>query len=232
MSKVTDLAYERIRDRILSGEYPAGAHLKEEEIAHDTGASRTPVREALRRLNAEQLVTFLPNRGAYVSAWSEDDVNEIFVLRAILEGYAAYRAATRISVEQLASLETCADAIDTHLASADDVGRSAIGDANHRFHGIILEAANSERLTKLLSWLVETPLILRAFEHYTVDDIAHSNQHHREMIDALRAHNPIWAQKVMETHLHTAHNVYLGYASQSTHPEQNLASSTEIPPRE
>lgn len=221
MSKITDFAYERIRDRIISGEYPAGAHLKEEQIAHDTGASRTPVREALRRLNAEQLVTFVPNRGAYVASWSDDDVNEIFVLRAILEGYAAYRAAPRISTEQLASLEECADTIDANLVGETPARRSEIVDANHRFHSVILAAANSERLTKLLSWLVETPLILHVFDRYGPDDIAHSNQHHREMIDALRAKNPIWAQKVMETHLHTAHNVYLGHAREQQRDPDN-----------
>lgn len=64
MGKIADLAYQTIRDRIISGEYQSGAHLKEEQVAQDIGASRTPVRKALRRLNAEQLVEFAPNRGA------------------------------------------------------------------------------------------------------------------------------------------------------------------------
>jgi DNA-binding GntR family transcriptional regulator len=68
MSKIADLTYQAIWDRIISGEYQPGAHLKEEVVAQDTGASRTPVREALRRLNAEQLVEFAPNRGAYVTS--------------------------------------------------------------------------------------------------------------------------------------------------------------------
>ena len=78
MSKIADQAYQTIRDKIISGEYTAGSHLKEARIAEDTGASRTPVREALRRLNAEHLVRFEPNRGAYVNSWSLEDIEELY----------------------------------------------------------------------------------------------------------------------------------------------------------
>ena len=83
MSKAADLAYERIRQKIITGAYAAGAHLKEEQVAEDAGVSRTPVREALRRLDAEHLVKFVPNRGAYVASWSTHDIEEIFVLRGM-----------------------------------------------------------------------------------------------------------------------------------------------------
>jgi DNA-binding transcriptional MocR family regulator len=75
-------AYEAIRGGIFSGDHPAGSRLREEELAERIGVSRTPVREALRRLDAEGLVEFMPNRGAHVASWSEDDLREIFGLRA------------------------------------------------------------------------------------------------------------------------------------------------------
>ena len=208
MSKIADIAYQKIRDRIISGEYAAGAHLKEEEVAEDTGASRTPVREALRRLNSEHLVHFVPNRGAYVNSWSLEDVEEVYTLRALLEGQAAFRAATRINDDQLQVLIQAVDEIDRRLADGLASNRIAIVDANHLFHSTILKAAHSERLTKMLSWLVEVPITLRTFDKYSHRDIDRSNHHHRELIDAFIARDPTWAQKVMETHLSAAQRLH------------------------
>lgn len=208
MSKIADLAYQGIRDRIISGEYAPGAHLKEEALAEDTGASRTPVREALRRLNAEHLVEFVPNRGAYVSSWSLEDVEEIYTLRSVLEGQAAFRAATRMSADEIDVLLDCAGRIDELLEHDGPRPTAGIIEANHRFHNTILDAAHSERLTKMLSWLVDIPITLQTFEKYSDRDIARSNHHHRELIDAFKARDPHWAQKVMETHLSAAQRLF------------------------
>ena len=208
MSKIADLTYQGIRDRIISGEYPPGAHLKEELVAEDTGASRTPVREALRRLNAEHLVEFVPNRGAYVTSWSLEDVEEIYTLRSILEGQAAFRAATRIDDEEIAVLSECVERIDELLIHTNDRETAGIVEANQRFHNTILDASHSERLSKMLSWLVDIPITLRTFEKYSDRDIARSNHHHRELIDAFKSQDPHWAQKVMETHLSAAQRLF------------------------
>jgi DNA-binding GntR family transcriptional regulator len=208
MSKIADLTYQGIRDRIISGEYPPGAHLKEELVAEDTGASRTPVREALRRLNAEHLVEFVPNRGAYVTSWSLEDVEEIYTLRSILEGQAAFRAATRIDDDEIAVLSECVERIDELLIHTGDRETAGIVEANQRFHNTILDASHSERLSKMLSWLVDIPITLRTFEKYSDRDIARSNHHHRELIDAFRSQDPHWAQKVMETHLSAAQRLF------------------------
>jgi DNA-binding GntR family transcriptional regulator len=209
MSKTTELAYERIRNRIIDGDYAAGMHLKEEVVALEVGASRTPVREALRRLSNEQLVKFVPNRGAYVSSWSREEIDEIFVLRIMLEGHAAERAATRIAPAEIAALEACIDCIAESLPGRTQAQRVAILEANHRFHSTVLAAARSDRLSKVLGWLVEMPIVLRTFERY--DPTAHerSNAHHREIVAAFRARDPRWAQKVMEAHLHAARQLFM-----------------------
>lgn len=208
MSRATDLAYERIRQKIITGDYAAGIHLKEEQIAGDTGVSRTPVREALRRLNAEHLVKFVPNRGAYVASWSAEDVEEIFTLRALLEGHAAFRAATRITEAAIGELERCVEEIERMLPGQSEGQRFAIVAANQRFHSLVCEAAATERLTRMLAWLVEIPIILKTFERYSVQDIERSNLHHREMIEAFKARDARWAQSVMDTHLRVALRVY------------------------
>jgi len=209
MTRAADRAYATIRARILAGTYAPGAHLKEEQLADDTGVSRTPVREALRRLSAEHLVKFVSNRGAYVAHWSPSDVDDIFQLRLMLEGYAAWRAAPHISAEQIAILEHCAAAIEelTSGYSADKHMRML--EHNQRFHTTIVEAAASERLKVLLSWLVEVPMLLRTYEKFDEAELRRSNHHHRELISAFEHRDPEWARLVMQTHIRAAHRVYL-----------------------
>lgn len=88
MSKASQKAFTAIRGKILSGEFPPGSHLKEEELAEVCGVSRTPIRDALRALAGEDYVKIVPNHGTYVSQWSSSDIEDIFALRAMLEGYA------------------------------------------------------------------------------------------------------------------------------------------------
>ena len=89
MGKAAETAYAVIRKRILAGDFSRGERLREEELAQIAGVSRTPIREALRRLDAEGLVEFLPNRGASVTAWTEQELDDLYAARALIEGYAA-----------------------------------------------------------------------------------------------------------------------------------------------
>lgn len=209
MTKAVERAYEQIRHFILSGKYAAGLHLTEEMLAKDIDVSRTPVREALRRLNAEHLVQFIPNQGAFVTTWSHDDVDDIFQLRIMLEGYSAFRAATRISDESIRQLEQCASEIEALSVNRTPDKNPAMIKINHRFHSIIMEAASSERIVRILSWLVEIPMILKTLEMYDDTDVARSNYQHRELIDALKSRDGLWAQSVMESHLRAAHNIFV-----------------------
>jgi DNA-binding GntR family transcriptional regulator len=209
VTKAVDKAYSAIRSRILSGYYAPGAHLKEESVAVDTGVSRTPVREALRRLSTEHLVKFISKRGAYVANWSATDVDDIFRLRAMLEGYAAARAAGRITDAQIAELVECADRIEALATRRTPENIRRMLEWNQRFHRIIIDAAASERLGVMLSWLVEVPMLLRTYDRFGDAELARSNHHHREIITALLHRDPDWARNVMETHIRAAHRTYL-----------------------
>ena len=92
MSRAVDTAYGKIREGILSGTFAPGDHLKEAELVSFCGVSRTPVRSALNRLVTDDLVELYRNQGARVKAWPADDFDDLFTLRALLEGYAAARA--------------------------------------------------------------------------------------------------------------------------------------------
>jgi len=108
---VDDLA-ERIRQRIMSGEFPIGTQLRQAALATEFKVSRTPVREALRKLASEQLVSFEPHLGVRVPGWSNHDIEEIFALRVELESYAAGQAARHANPAQVAELRELAGQIE------------------------------------------------------------------------------------------------------------------------
>jgi len=209
MSKAAEVAYDWIREQILNGHYPSGVHLREEHIALEAKVSRTPVREALRRLSNEHFVKFVPNQGAFVTKWEDDDVDVIFDLRAMLEGYSAYRSATRISDESIVELEKCAAQMEKLCEKHSLANHRKTIEYNHRFHSIIIKAANSDRINRLLSWVVEIPLLLKTIDRYEDKDVERSNHHHRELIEAFKARDAEWAKSVMESHLRAAHGRYI-----------------------
>ena len=201
-SRASDRAYARIRADILEGRCAAGAHLKEEELAARAGVSRTSVRDALRRLAGEGLVQSAPNRGTFVARFTPYEVNEIFQLRAALEGYGAALATPRIDAAGLDRLEALAAAMERMTARrrGPDLGRFV--QLNNEFHRAILACAGSPRLSAILLPLIEIPLmLLKQYNWHRRVDPARSNQQHREIIAALRSRDPIWTRTAMHSHI-------------------------------
>jgi DNA-binding GntR family transcriptional regulator len=203
MSRSADKAYQIIHDAIVNAHYAPGAHLKEEELSTTVGVSRTPIREALRRLANEGLVAFSKNQGTFVEKFTDEDVEEIFQLRAMLEAYGARRAATRIDHEALEKLEALtADLEALHHARQDADYVPRFNQLNADFHRIILDAAQSGRLEAMLETIIDIPLIL--MKHYSWDglvDLGRSCQQHRELIAAFRARDAEWAGSLMHAHV-------------------------------
>jgi DNA-binding GntR family transcriptional regulator len=204
MTSATDLAYDAVLEGILAGTHAMGSRLREEELAAALGVSRTPVREALRRLHSEGLVELLPRRGALVARWDEEDLDEIFELRALLEGYGARRAARRIEAEKLDPLDELCDAMDAAATEGSDAAIATITELNLRFHREIHAAARNPRLVKALGSLVQVPLVHHTFHHYTPEELRRSLGHHRELVAAIRAGDADWAEEVMRAHVHAA----------------------------
>lgn len=203
MSRAVDAAYSELRAFLQSGALGPGDRLGEVELAERFGISRTPVREALRRLAADGLVEISPNRGARVIEWSLQEMQEIFELRAMLEGKGAEWAATRMTDADIDQLDVLCDEMETIAASeAPDYAR--IARLNAQLHRVILESSSSPRLQTVLASVVQPPLIVGTFRQYTPQSLARSMSHHRELAAAIRARNPEWAGSVMRTHIHAA----------------------------
>jgi DNA-binding GntR family transcriptional regulator len=204
MAKAAQKAYALVRERILKGDYPPSFRITEQEIADASGVSRTPVREALQRLQSEGFVRVTANQGAVVVEWSDDDANDVLELRALLEPYGAARAATRITAEGIGKLRALAEAQYEESRRRKPGYTDRIGALNSQFHRTLHEFADSRRLTMLMPMLIEAPLMLRTFTKYNEAELLRSAAHHLEIVDALEARNPDWAAAVMRSHVHAA----------------------------
>jgi len=130
---------EAIRERILSGVYAEGEQLRQDALAAELGVSRIPVREALRQLEAEGLVTFSPHRGAVVSSFSVTEIEELFDLRAMLESDLVRRAVPRLTTEDF---DRAAEILDEYESAFDSRDVAAWGDLNWQLHSTLYAAAN------------------------------------------------------------------------------------------
>lgn len=212
MSKATDLAYQHIRGAILDGSLAPGAPLREEHLAESSGVSRTPVRDALRRLEAEGFVRRSDSQRSFVADWSFDDIEEAFLLRAMLEGHAAARAAARIDAAALSALAGHNEKIGAAGRRAP-IDVDSFLDHNREFHRIVLQSAGSPRLSGLLGAIIEQPIVLRTARGYDREQILRSQDEHDELILAFRRRDAEWARAVMTAHIrrafHTYHDAFL-----------------------
>lgn len=197
-----DHVYNSIRTMILNGDLAGDTWLRETDLSADLGVSRTPVREAFRRLATEGLVFHEWNRGVRVKQWGKNDLDEVFSIRSRLEPWGCGLAATA-GTAPLDELETLAADMDEEAAKEPpDIDR--ITELNNRFHRLILDAAGNHRLSTMLASLVEVLLVWQTFSHYAPEVMRRNLAHHHEIIDALRARDPVWAESVMQAHVRSA----------------------------
>ena len=206
-------ATELIRAAIIDGRLEPGRRLKEEELARELGISRTPVREALLVLQTEGLLESAPNRGATVRTYEAADLDDLYQLRALLEGFAARRAAARISAADLDRLrESCERFVA--LRAEDDV--TDLVRENLSFHNVILEAAGSERLVQMVRKVIELPLVYRSYVWYSPEQKLISEHYHRQLTAALTAHDAERAELVMKEHILEARDFLIAQLRTST----------------
>jgi len=200
----TEQAYLAIRRAIVAGDLAEGERLTEQRLAADLGLSRTPVREAISRLILEGFVEKHQGYTTRVAGFPTDEIEQIFDIRRLLEGYAARRAATFATIDQIAALrETCAE-MAGHTPPKSQMDHEIIALANERFHRIIVEAARSPRLLALLSVAVDVGMVVRTYQLYSEDDLKRSLRHHIELTDAIAAGAETWAESVMSAHIMAA----------------------------
>jgi DNA-binding GntR family transcriptional regulator len=219
---LTDEIAYRLQAAILDGEFPPGTHLQQDELCARFGVSRTPIREALRKLQAQHLVDLVPNKGATVRVPGRSELNDGYALRAELEGYASELAAATVGPTELADLDAAQVAMEDAVArlEAGSLSRdeeasfnSRITGANERFHGVIHRAAGNERLLRILVDLQSffpKDYVWRAI-HSADEARALSIDEHQAIRTALEAHDGPAARKAMSDHIAHAGALLLSY---------------------
>lgn len=209
MATAVNGVYQAIKDGILDREYPPGTYVRETTVADKLAVSRTPIREAIRRLVSDGWLESIPNCGARVVQWTEADLNEVFELRALLEPLVARRAATRLSTIQLERLEGLADAMEKLAVDRSASALDEITALNQQFHEILSQAAESPRVKRILHGVVIVPIARRSFHSFTSAELNRSMQHHRNIIHALAAQDGDWAAAIMRSHILAARAVQM-----------------------
>lgn len=193
-----DLVQMRLREAIVSGRFPPGHHLREAELVAELGVSRTPIREALRRLEREKLVVNLPYRGVVVKEPSAEEAREIFQVRAVLEGLVARLAAQNRTPVIIADLEAALAEADAALA-ADD--RASLTRAAQRFHNILYAAAGNAYLTQLLEEMRTHVALLRLQAWSLPERPRRTVEDHRRIYEAIAAAEPAAAEAAAVHHI-------------------------------
>lgn len=194
-------AYRGIKDMILNGDFERGSRLPEDMIASRIGLSRTPIRDALAQLRAEGLITFTPHSGARVATFTAEELSEMGEMRAVLEGFGAQLAARKIDSDTLDELERLCDDMDANLFADPEPDLSAVSRINLAFHRQIAVASGNSRLPALLEPLWNVSAMARKYGIFSHSRRSRSVAHHREIVEALRAGDAIWARSIMETHI-------------------------------
>ena len=183
-------AYREIKARILTNRYPPGFRALEQEVAEDLGVSRTPVREALIRLENEGLVRLIPRRGMHVLPLAPSDMREIYEVLTAVETMAVELLGKRKpTADDLSALEQALDDMDAALAS-DDLETWA--DADDRFHRALLEACGNSRLAAIANTVRDQGHRARLITLRLRPRPVRSNKEHREVLDAIKAGD--WAR--------------------------------------
>ncbi|MEG1755394.1 MAG: GntR family transcriptional regulator [Clostridia bacterium] len=200
-SSLSDKVYQNLRDGIAEGRYKTGDCLVEMKIAEELGVSRTPVREALKQLELEDLVVSQPNRGVVVKGFTTEDFQDVFTIRHLLEGQAAYWAAERIVPEQLFQLKELIELMEFYTQK-NDVDHLVRLDT--RFHEIIYEASNSRTLKHILTSLHHNIQRARQTSLTVPTRPGISFVEHQHIYAALEKHDAAGAKEFMEAHVATA----------------------------
>lgn len=193
-----DVVFNTLRQAILRGELKPGERLMEIQLANKLGVSRTPIREAIRKLELEGLVLMIPRRGAEVAEITEKSLRDVLEVRAALEELAVDLACDRISSEDIESLKNAAKEFETALQGGEV---TEYAEADVKFHDIIYLATDNQRLIQLLYNLREQ------MYRYRVEYLKRKEMHpiliaeHENIIECIEKHDKQAAKHAISTHI-------------------------------
>ena len=201
-----DVVFNTLRQGILTGELKPGERLMEIHLANKLGVSRTPIREAIRKLELEGLVTMIPRRGAEVAQITEKSLKDVLEVRRALDALSVELACDRINDEELAALGKACESFEKAVSTGDP---KKIAQADVEFHNIIVKAAGNTRLVQLINNLSEQMYRYR-FEY--IKDVSTHEQliaEHRILFDCIRNKDKTTAAKTAKLHIDNQENAIM-----------------------
>ena len=198
-SSLSHRVYQKIRNDILERRYKENEELKESALGKDLGVSRTPVREALRQLELEGLVTIVPNKGAYVTGISTKDVKDIYAIRSSLEGLAVRWAIEHITSQQIDELEEILMLSEYYLKKESSAEQ--IMELDGKFHSILYEASGSRMLRNLMLGFHDYVKSTRMNSVVTEDRARRSVREHRQILKAIQEEDVDMAEQLANEHI-------------------------------
>ena len=194
-----DVVYRQLRGQIFAKKRQPGDRLTEEAIAQELDVSRTPVREAIRRLAAEGLATLIPNAGARLAKPTRQEIIDTYELREFLECLAARKAALNVTAAQTNKLQQTIDEEEQIFAARNF---EAYLDVNNRFHRTLAECSGNDVLAEFINNLLARTCVYMIFYDSFFDMSTNpSLDEHRALLKALLAHDPDKAEQLMKVHL-------------------------------
>lgn len=202
-----DVVFNTLRRAILRGELKPGERLMEIQLANKLGVSRTPIREAIRKLELEGLVLMIPRKGAEVAEITEKNLRDVLEVRCALEELAVQLACERIDKRGIKELHTAADRFRDVLGS-DDI--TQIAQADEAFHDVIFTATDNERLIQLLNNLREQMYRYRIEYLKKKECYPQLLGEHEAIISAIERHDKEKATRITGQHINNQVDTVLG----------------------
>lgn len=201
-----EVVCETLRDAVRRGILQPGERLMEIQLAEDLGVSRTPVREAIRKLEMEGYVIMMPRRGTYVADLSIRDINEVFEIRTSLESLASGLAAERINEEELEKLQRLLVEIGAYIKSGD---MESIVRTDTEFHDLLYQASRNTRLVGIISNLREQLTRFRTTSMSFPGRLKATLEEHRKIVEAIAQGDEKAARKAAEHHMEKSEQTLL-----------------------
>lgn len=191
-----ELVQNILRENILDGTLKPGTRLVIRQLAQELGVSQIPIREAIRSLEAQGLVTMVPHSGAHVSTLNVDEIHEIMELRSVLEGYGT-RTVIPIKAEVVLKLKECMEAMRVCVSSGNV---SEFGKLNRNFHNIIYDQITNKKLYKLINETLHASERTRAVFKLSINRAKESLKEHEAILEALLAGDSDNAEDLVRAH--------------------------------
>lgn len=207
-----ELVFEALREAIINGKLRPGERMMEIQLAEEMGVSRTPIREAIRKLELEGLVLMIPRKGAYVSGLSIREIADVFEIRRALEGLAAELAAERITDEELEELERFLVKIAEDIEDAD-LDKVVATDTG--FHTLLYQASRNQRLSQIINNLREQIQRFRTTSLSYPGRMKDALEEHRKIVEAISSRDGEAARKIAQEHIENAENSMMNMIQQN-----------------